>query len=417
MNNNPIPESMKSDHLILLVGTNPLPNYVATRLLLKEEGQLYLLYSAETTDIAGRLETALGQKATCARVNESDAGDIAEKMTSLVEGIDGGRIGLHYTGGTKVMSVHAHRAFLEAMKQHHPSQKPVCSYLDARSYEMKFDPQPGQSGFGEKVLLAEKVDLKTVLKLHDINITKKSLDTKLVLPKSARLLAKLHTCRDTAKKWRHWCTCEVRKPELRNSKGDDWLKKQFQLEPFTLYLPKDDVFHELNTQLCMELGLPVNGTIPLRDVKPGQIFNTTYHILKWLDGIWLENYVFDEIETIAEEAGLHHRAMSLDTVYGPNKPNFEFDVGAMKGYQLFGLSCSTTQSKGQAKSKLFEAYIRARQLGGDEARVAVVCPQPGLKKKLEKELPESVQGKVRIFDSAHLENLRDELQDWFEYAK
>jgi hypothetical protein len=89
----------------------------------------------------------------------------------------------------------------------------------------------------------------------------------------------------------------------------------------------------------------------------------------------------------------------------------------MKGYQLFGLSCSTTQDKGQPKSKLFEAYVRIHQLGGDEARVAVVCPQYGLKKKLEKELPESVKGKVRIFDSAHLEHLRGELKDWFEYAK
>jgi hypothetical protein len=37
-----IPDSYKSDHLFLLVGTNPLPNFVAATLMLKPQGQLYL---------------------------------------------------------------------------------------------------------------------------------------------------------------------------------------------------------------------------------------------------------------------------------------------------------------------------------------------------------------------------------------
>ena len=47
-----IPESWKTDHLILLVGSNPLPNYVAAQLLLNEGGTLHLLHSVQTREIA-----------------------------------------------------------------------------------------------------------------------------------------------------------------------------------------------------------------------------------------------------------------------------------------------------------------------------------------------------------------------------
>jgi len=403
----------KTDHLILLVGKNPLPNYVAAQLLLKKGGTLYLLHSDETRKVADRIEKALNLNAKRDEIKEADAIDIAQKIESWVDKIPHGEsIGLNYTGGTKMMAVHAHYAFLQAMKANHPNQTPVCSYLDARSYEMKFDPSGGDGGYGVKVLKSVDVSLETLLALHNIQL-QNSPDIHTMLPKSTQILASLHTCSETAKKWRHWCDDELR-GKTRN--GNNWIESQTKLASITLNLPTDDVFAELNKQLCEELDLPPNGTIPLREVKSGQIFKKTYHILKWLDGIWLEHYVFDEIMAIAGTVGINHTAMSFDTIRGAGKPDFEFDVGAMKGYQLFGLSCSTTQDKGMPKSKLFEAYIRAKQLGGDEARMALVCPQPGLKKKLEKELPESIQGKVRIFDSAHLENLRDELQDWFEYA-
>ncbi len=405
----------RTDHLILLVGTNPLPNYVAAKLLLNENGRLHLLYSADTAEIAERLEILLGQEATRTRVDESDAGDIAEKMTRLVQNIGSGSIGLHYTGGTKVMAVHAHRAFLGAMKQHHFDQKPVCSYLDARSYKMKFDPQPGYSGFDEKVLQAEKVDLETVLALHDIPLTKSSLNTTSHLHKTSRVLANLHTNPNTAGQWRTWCDNEL-KPKTWHLLGSKKSQER-KLAAVTLNLPTEDDLQVAVESILTELGLPMNHVLSLSAPQIAQVFGKPRRFCRWLDGIWLENYVFDEISAIAEQAGLNDVAMSLDTIRDENRPDFEFDVGVMKGYQLFGLSCSTTLDKKRPKSKLFEAYIRVKQLGGDEARVGLVCPQHGLKKKLEKELPESVQGKVRIFDSAHLENLRAELQDWFEHAK
>jgi hypothetical protein len=49
------------DHLILLVGGNPLPNYVAARVLTKEDAKVSLIYSEDSETIADRLKEALGK--------------------------------------------------------------------------------------------------------------------------------------------------------------------------------------------------------------------------------------------------------------------------------------------------------------------------------------------------------------------
>ncbi|MFP4441185.1 MAG: hypothetical protein ACLFVO_28460 [Chloroflexaceae bacterium] len=56
---------------------------------------------------------------------------------------------------------------------------------------------------------------------------------------------------------------------------------------------------------------------------------------------------------------------------------FEFDVAFMRGHQLFGLSCSAMTKKPELKKKLFEAAVRAAQLGGGETCFALVCCADG----------------------------------------
>ena len=53
--------------------------------------------------------------------------------------------------------------------------------------------------------------------------------------------------------------------------------------------------------------------------------------------------------------------------------DFEFDVVAIRHYQLYAFACTLDRGRATCKSKLLEAVARARQLGGSEARVALVC--------------------------------------------
>jgi hypothetical protein len=57
-----IPENYKVDHLFLLVGENPLPNYVAARLLLNDKGTIYLVHTTGTVKQAERLRNILEEE-------------------------------------------------------------------------------------------------------------------------------------------------------------------------------------------------------------------------------------------------------------------------------------------------------------------------------------------------------------------
>src|SRR5712692_6170276 len=102
------------DHLLLLVGSNPLPNAVAGKLLAAPGGKITLIYSRDGFPLAERLgkwfqNVDIGLK----EVEESNATSVEEKVFEAIEQYERdhartnaarpARVGLNYTGGTKVM--------------------------------------------------------------------------------------------------------------------------------------------------------------------------------------------------------------------------------------------------------------------------------------------------------------------------
>ena len=119
---------------------------------------------------------------------------------------------------------------------------------------------------------------------------------------------------------------------------------------------------------------------------------------------------------MAEECEVCDAVWNLE----PKKNKFDLDVAALRGYQLFAISCTTYDRKKEIKIKLFEAYIRARQLGGDEARIGMVCFAPenhsdNNPANIEKEIKEEwdAPGKFRIFGAEDLPHLTNRLKEWF----
>jgi hypothetical protein len=139
---------------------------------------------------------------------------------------------------------------------------------------------------------------------------------------------------------------------------------------------------------------------------------------KWLNGGWLESVVLSALHQSLKDGLVDYVGMNLEPdASGDNPTGFEFDVVSLRGYQLFAFSCTTTRDKGRERSllrlKLFEAYLRARQLGGDEACVALVCCSTdpvGMEYALRRDL--DPEGRIRVFGIPHFADLASEFAQW-----
>jgi hypothetical protein len=128
--------SAKDETLILLVGANPLPNYLAA--CAQQPARVVLVYTEETTAAKDRLKRelrqALGQAVGFAEPDPfvEDA-TCARTVRRVIDGLipahygsdDSTQVLLNYTGGTKVMAAHARMAFDARCRD--PS---LASYLD-----------------------------------------------------------------------------------------------------------------------------------------------------------------------------------------------------------------------------------------------------------------------------------------------
>lgn len=362
----------KVEHLILLVGGNPLPNAVAGKLLIASGGTITLIHSEDTFEVARRLEEWLKaqQVAGAVRlieVSESSPASIVQGVQKELEAVNAKSVGLNYTGGTKVMSVHAYRA-IEQWAQG-KSIKTVFSYLDARTLEMVFDPpHAGSSEQREYVGRALQLSLRDLLELHGWKL--KSFQKTALLPKSARALCRIFA-RDEkmAKAWKQWIA-NANDPDVKD------IPPEF-----------DELKQELNSEI-KQSGKPKDW-------------------MGWLKGKWLENFVLDSLVNLSQSLYLQECAQNIEIT----GVSFEVDVIALRGYQLFAFSCSTDTRKDQLKLKLFEAYVRARQLGGDEARVALVCCSDD-PEGLEDEMRRDVDPHIRVFGRKHLAKLDENLKEW-----
>lgn len=413
------------DHLFLLVGENPLPNYVAAKTLLTAGGKPYLVYTEYTCKAYERLKEVLGfsedEKVELWN-NESNAFEIQKAIKEKVKELqkrypDKKRFGLNYTGGTKAMSVHAYQALLDL----NLSPEPVFSYLDSRSLQMKFDRKNDRPISLE--VPKEKLVMtgETLFSLHGLywKPGKKPIKQPKLIEAATQLL---HLYMNDNQRntfdtdWLNWCK-EVLTPntqkENKYGKYIDW-KDESNLEK-TPELELAKAPEAIKNILIDKLGAS-SDKVSLQIAKQHGQFDKFYHLCEWLNCGWLEHYVLDQIQKISVNPPIDTSAMSFNIIDQPDDTwdKFQFDVAFRRSYQLFAISCTTSHSTERCKEKLFEAYIRAKQLGGSEARVALVCfhQKPEQLVKTFNSLIDDP--KIAVFGHKHLKNLSRDITNWIE---
>lgn len=405
---NQIPYSCKTQHLFLLIGTNPLPNFVATRLLVQPNGVVHLLHTPETGNFADSIKRQLEQYLPSAeyRLHEisgydstrirHDIGRIARRLWEDLRGARDASVGLHYTGGSAVMSAHAYSIIEEVFPD------AVFSYLNARTLSIQFD---GRNGEPTRSIYAGrlcKVSLEELVQLHSHTKFKeepKRFKASEFVRAIIQALLEINLTEEGFRAWGEY----TRKAKDERYKSLPDLSSYPSLEPFV------NVLHSLG-----ENPTPADVVAAMeRRAKKGLVSHR-----EWFEGIWLEEYVLWELSRFAEEYPLHSYGQGMKVILRKSRTKyFELDVAAMHGYQLFAISCKASNNKDRCKLALLEAYVRARQLGGDEARVALVClydKARGFEVDVQEEW--FAENRVRVFGPDELPSLSDHLREWIETA-
>jgi len=395
----------QSDRLFLLMGENPLPNYIAAISLLKPQGTAFLIHTERTQLQAQRLQTVLAmtkrfQSACLIDLGnkQADAYCINQEIKKYARGLQGS-IGLNYTGGTKAMSVHAYRT----IEQIYP--KAIFSYLDSNTLEMYVDSDIQSS---DRIKVSPQLSLSEMFQLHGL-VWRVPPSDRPILPKLAGEFAKLYQNPSLAEAWKQW-----RKYFRAQTRDDRWWKEENELRS----LPPLDLSSLPSSfqVLLQNIGASPRSLSLLHACQYG--FPDCTSACEWLDGIWLEHHVLAQVQSIAAIANIQECKMSfrIDEKSSQSRrwEKFEFDVAFVRNYQLFALSCTTVSDRQTCKQKLFEANTRARQLGGIEARVGLVCCNDypdSLRSELEVETRDR---KLAVFGRQDLCNLGQKIIKWVQ---
>jgi hypothetical protein len=425
----------QTEHLFLLIGKNPLPNYVAAKLLANERTTVHLIHSSDTLVYAQRLENKLKGACQFAEkicVQPSEANKIKGKITERLGGINRS-VGLNYTGGTKAMAVHIYRAVADKA----PNAK--FSYLDPRSLAVLIDPpegvederrfylgKPNGSTEEQENFKKTKISLDELLYLHKLilfqDVRPKPRGIKIVEAIQSEAIEKdswwdfqkaLRRCLDDAQKASNYNAFnEANKGEMEKQ-----LRKQ-QIE-----FPSD----LSNLKKAFAENFPCQNVISTNQLALANLPNDVDAIefVNFLLGTWLEDFTLSRMieikdgngKAVQEKCYLESCGSSLEVALpqkkatDPKRRFFELDVVAMRGYRLFAISCSQESSIFKVKRKLFEAVHRAKQIAGDEARIGLVCLAKSSNiNKIKSQLEED---HIEVFGREDLANLDEKLEKWF----
>lgn len=341
-----------ASRLVLLVGSNPLPNYLSACALRPD--QVTLVYSAETKEAMQRLKQALSDAqpnwtldatmvddATCAT-------NVARTIGRALEGVAVNDAWLNYTGGTKVMAAHALMAFKD-----NGGLLANASYLDAggpdRPPRLRFDDGTSKALASERVPLT----LETILGLHGISYEQRR--PKKPEPTAEDATAILRKVLEDVSVARELYDERNRLKAYKNpAKAIDapFLAKHHGLSLSQSVFPTQELLDQLSGS---------------KERKAW--FKQWYG---FIGGEWLEEW----LEHVIKDLGLTPNpeiVVGVNAQRGNEKANLEVDIAVVRGHRSYFISCTTDTTKPICKSKLFEVAVRSRQLGGDLARAALVC--------------------------------------------
>lgn len=356
-------------NLVLLIGTNPLPNYVVAKYFLKSFDYLkniFFIHSSgnkfqsSTKEFADNIIEVLKSDNSLSNVSLmylslSDIENQKTNYSDLNSGFENlycnEKVHLNYTGGTKTMGIHVYNFLKDKFKGNFEN-----SYLSAKIFKLVNENGDLISDDLRKEVL---LNFKDLIKLHGFIRTNNDFEYGF-----ENAIEKFEEYIEKNEIDKYFESYDRTKFISNSGKlietSDNLKRKNFSINGKLLEInnlfPKESQLFDSNGQLQK----------PLPDNK--KIKRT----IEFIDGKWLEEYFFKILsENLPKNMQIYKNwefrkpSWSLNLI-------FELDVIIINGYQLCGVSVTTLSKKAKCKHKGFEIIMRTKQMGGDEAKSILV---------------------------------------------
>lgn len=418
-------ENKAMDILILLLGGNPLPNYVVAKYILSNKREelpvpdrLVFISTNRSEPFYGRIRELLMNKYNLGegkfipikldynpRNPKYIQKQIRRELRNHFEKIRIQSVHFNFNGGTKAMDMHG----MIAVKHFCDSQKItnlIISDLDPDTFkiyvskpEMDQTPTPQRYPKGPNLLSLIKISIEDILKIHKMTLDEKSKGTDLCTYDS-------NVCDDFAEQ----AVREFTNIEDMTNKG----KKSSANKNFYNLMSavkKHEKINEGSNEELEESKTLVKKKFPaiyqifidcLDDTSEADKDGEKKTFYRFIYGGWLEDYLLNTLRNIETEMGITQLKKNVRAYYKDEKKRkLEIDVIAMRGYHMFLFSCTTSQRIKVVKQKAFEALYRAKQLGGEHAQVIIVSTM----------FDQEIRG-YKFTEHNNLEQLKNELEQF-----
>lgn len=310
--------------------------------------------------------------------------DLKDKLTRYLQ--NNSSIHFNYTGGTKAMGIHVYQWLAEYAKE---KNIPISfSYLDARTFQI-VDDRDGRITYDLRDEIS--LNLEELIRLHGFKRNNETTHDQDLF-------------NDVINKFKEF---------IGNQKLKDYFS-HYKREIFTDEKGKlITSIKKLKSKIVEKNYRPEGTFLEVIKLMPEEykLFNDDgsfkepknredlERAIEFLDGKWLELYVYKVLRENLTDKNIATYVNWKIKKPGWERPGheFELDVILIRGYQLVGISCTTSDRKYLCKSKGFEIFLRTRQIGGEEARAALVTRLSEVEKdEIQEELEIDTGGRKNI---------------------
>lgn len=358
--------------LINLIGSNPLPNYIAIK---QFKPQIVIgVYSKQTKNVWGNIKRQLNKEIPELKFenrfldNANDPDEIKSLANSILQD-NTDDIWLHYTGGTKCMSAIFSKVFLA-----NSNREKRHFYLDELHQETKkatFVFSNSKASNRNEVEVNLDLSLDEIAAIHGvepkINEAKQDIFEEFKNSNFDEL------CRNLYKFYKNANENDKKSilgflGKIKEKQNDESLKLLIQEHE---KLSKSEMYQNLVPEKVNSYIHEILHNSDGRDKKARALKGVGH----FFHGTWLEELFLKALQTWNkkhENGFAFKHSIEFRPLADKSRKAFEIDVLAIKGHRLWAVSCTTDTTRSLNKSKAFEIIHRVKQFGGDLSRPALL---------------------------------------------